>query len=78
MIASNFRSIYKKIMEQDSSIWSVITYFKKLKDTMGGFDHIVLYDKADMPSTIIYMPAGMRYNLLRYGDIIFLDSQAIQ
>ena len=45
---------------------------------MDGFDYRELYDQKGIPTAIMYITAGMRYNLLRYGDIMFLDSQKRQ
>ena len=65
-------------MESDTSTWTAIAFLKELKVTMDGFDYRVLYNKKGVPIAIMYMTPGMRYNLLRYGDIMFLDSQKRQ
>ena len=71
MIATNFQNIYKKIMESDTSTWSAIAFLKELKDTMDGFDYRVLYNKKGISIAIMYMTPVMRYNILRYGDVMF-------
>ena len=50
----------------------------KLRDTIGGFYYISLYNKTGIPTAVMYMTAIMRYNLLRYGNIILIDSQKKQ
>ena len=67
--------MYAKVMEQDSNTWSAIQFLKECKDTVEGFDYRVLYSAQGVPTALLYMTARMRYSLLRYGNIIFLDGQ---
>ncbi len=67
--------MYAKVMEQDSNTWSAIQFLKECKDTVEGFDYRVLYSAQGVPTALLYMTARMRYCLLRYGNIMFLDGQ---
>ena len=75
IIQTNFREVYGKIMKEDSNTWSAIQFLKTCKDTIHGFDYRVLYSKTGLPTAVMYMTSRLRYNLLRYGNIMFIDWQ---
>ena len=72
---NNLNDMYAKVMEQDSNTWSAIQSLKDCKNTVEGFDYRVLYSEHGAPTALLYMTARMRYCLLRYGSIMFLDGQ---
>ena len=45
------------------------------KETISGFDYRVLRGRKGNPIALLYMTSRMRYNLLRYGDVMFIDAQ---
>ena len=74
----NYQSMYEQILHNDSNSWKAISYLEKLKLQMTGFDFKIHYNKDDLPDAIVYMTHGMRRNLIRFGDVLFLDSQKRQ
>ena len=58
-----------------SNVWSTLQYLKQCKDTISGFDYRILKGKRGNPTALLYMTSRMRYNLIRFGDIIFIDGQ---
>ena len=48
---------------------------KECKESITGFDYRIQYSANGRPTGLLYMTSRMRYNLLRYGNIIFLDGQ---
>ena len=75
LIHTNLSKMYAKIMQEDNNTWSAISFLKTCKATIPGFDYRVLYSKVGIPTALLYMTSRMRYNLLRYGNILFLDGQ---
>ena len=55
--------------------WSALKFLRECKDTIPGFDFWILKGKAGNPTELLYMTSRMRYNLLRYGNIMFIDGQ---
>ena len=75
MVRTNLNTMYGKIMENDSKVWSALQFLTKCKETINGFDYRILRGKAGNPTAILYMTSRMRYNLIRYGNIMFIDGQ---
>ena len=71
-VRANLNNIYAK---NNGNIQSVLQFLKKYKENISGFDYRTLKGKAGNPTAILYMTSCMRYNLLRYGNIIFIDCQ---
>ena len=74
-VQTNFRAMYDSIMQNDSNTWSDIEFLKKCKGSISGFDYRILKSKTGLPTAIMYMTSRMRYNLLRYGNVMFIDGQ---
>ena len=72
---TNLNGMFSTIMREDTNTWSAISFLKNCKETIHGFDYRVLYSTGGIPTAILYMTSRMRYNLLRYGNIMFLDGQ---
>ena len=75
VVQTNFRAMYGSIMQNDSNTWSAIQFLKKCKESISGFDYRILRSKTGLPTAIMYMTSRMRYNLLRYGNVMFIDGQ---
>jgi len=75
LVRVNLNEMYGKIMQNDSNIWSALQFLTSCKETIPGFDYRVLKAKAGNPTALLYMTSRMRYNLIRYGNIMFLDGQ---
>ena len=74
-VRANLNDMYRKVMENDSNTWSALQFLNQCKKTINGFDFRILRGKAGNPTALLYMTSRMRYNLIRYGNIIFLDAQ---
>ena len=75
IVKTNLSELYTKIMKNDSRVWSALQFLLECKNTIDGFDFRVLRSKNGKPTAILYMTARMRYNLLRFGNIFFIDGQ---
>ena len=62
-------------MESDSNVWTALQFLTQCKETVEGFDFRILKSRNGRPTALLYMTARMRYNLIRFGDIIFIDGQ---
>ena len=75
LVRTNLNAIYGKIMENDHNVWSALKFLKECKETIPGFDFRILRGKAGNPTALLYMTSRMRYNLIRFGNIMFIDAQ---
>ena len=75
LIRTNLNVMYGKIMANDSNIWSALQFLTRCKETINGFDFRILRGRAGNPTALLYMTSRMRYNLLRFGNIMFIDGQ---
>ena len=75
LVRSNLNDMYSRIMQSDSNVWSALQFLSTCKRTIPGFDYRVSRGNTGNPTALLYMTSRMRYNLLRYGNIIFIDGQ---
>ena len=62
-------------MVNDDATWTALSYLQECKNTLPDFDYQIHYGLDGLPDCIMYITSEMRSNLLRYGDIFFLDAQ---
>jgi hypothetical protein len=74
MFAKNFKLLLQKTMQDDGTTWEAIAYLRTLTNEVVGFGYRVKYDSIGRPEAICWMLPHMRTNLLRYGNVLFLDS----
>jgi hypothetical protein len=74
IFAKNFKVLLRKTMQEDGNTWEALKYLRTLKEEVAGFDFRIQYDPKGRPIAICWMLPHMRTNLLRYGDVIFLDT----
>jgi hypothetical protein len=74
IFAKNFKGLLQKTMQEGGDTWIAMRYFKALKEEVPGFDFRFKYDEDGRPTAICWMLPHMRTNLLRYGDVLFLDA----
>jgi hypothetical protein len=74
MFAKNFKHLLQKTMQDDCTTWEAIAYLRHLSKEVDGFGYRVKYDLKGRPEAICWMLPHMRLNLIRYGDVLFLDS----
>ena len=67
--------MYNENVSSDATLWKLISFSKKCKRDLPGFDFDVHYSEDRYPDAIMFMTAEMKRNLIRYGDIMFLDAQ---
>ena len=78
MLRANFNEMFGKIMKEDQLTWTAIQFLRKFKTEVDGFDYRLSYGLDGKPTAVIYMTPRMRYNLVRHGNIMFLDSKKRQ
>ena len=71
----SYQTMYEQILHNDSHNGKVVSYLEKMKLDMASFDFKIYYNKDDLPDAIVFTTHGMRRNLIRFGDVLFLDSQ---
>eukprot|EP00978_Attheya_sp_CCMP212_P038429 scaffold190503_cov58-Attheya_sp.AAC.2 len=74
----NLSSLLHKVMQEDSCTWDTIRYLEEMKSTSSSFDYHIKYDHAGRPEAVYWMTSEMRQDLIRFGNILFLDSQKCQ
>jgi hypothetical protein len=74
IFAKNFKGLLQKTLQEGGDTWVAMRYFKALKKEVPGFDFRFKYDDMGRPTAICWMLPHMRTNLLRYGDVFFLDA----
>ena len=67
--------MYFKIIQSDCNTWSALKLLRECKSTVHGFDYRIAYSNEGRPTALLYMTSRMRYNLIRYGNIFFIDGQ---
>ena len=70
--------MYKSLIQEHSNTWKTLSYLKKCKDRLPGFDFRVQYSQSGKPIGIMYMTKSMRQSLLCYAQVSFLDAQKRQ
>ena len=75
LVRTNLNTMYGKVMQTDNKVWSALLFLRKCKESISGFDFRILRSSAGNPTAILYMTSRMRYNLIRYGNIMFIDGQ---
>jgi hypothetical protein len=74
IFAKNFKALLQKTMQDGGDTWEALKYLRTLKEEVPGFDFRIQYDPKGRPTAICWMLPHMRTNLLRYGDVLFLDT----
>ena len=77
-VVSNFQQIYSNIMKSGTHTWKALLYLNKLKSQCNGFDYRMHFDADGIPDGIVWMSLRMRKLLLRFRDILSLDTQKRQ
>ena len=77
-VINNIHSIYANILQSGSSSWKALAFLRKMKHEEDGFDYRIHFNEEHVPDGIVWTTKQMKENLIRYGDILFLDSQKRQ
>ena len=78
MQKQNLTALLRKVMQEDSSTWDALRFLDQMKSTNPGFDYRIKYDPFGRPEGVCWMLPEMRSDLLRFGNLLFLDSQKRQ
>jgi hypothetical protein len=78
MQKQNLTDLLRKVMQEGSSTWDSLRFLQELKKSNPGFDYRVNYNDYGRPEGVCWMLPEMRSDLLRFGNILFLDSQKRQ
>ena len=70
----NFNELFRKVIQQDNKTWEALALLKELKQTVSGYYYRFNLDENNFHDAIIFMTPTMRYNLSRFGSLIFLDT----
>ena len=76
----NLTKLLRNAMQhaKDAGTWDAHAFLENLRETEPGFDFCLHRDENNNPNGICWMLPQMRSDLLRYGNILFLDSQKKQ
>jgi hypothetical protein len=74
IFAKNFKALLQKTMQDGGDTWEALKDLRTLKEEVPGFDFRIQYDPKGRPTAICWMLPHMHTNLLRYGDVLFLDT----
>ena len=75
LIRSNLLSDLRNVMQSGSTAWHALGFFKKMKSLEPGLSYRLRVDDEGLPDAIMWMSPQMKTNLIRYGEILFLDAQ---
>ena len=62
-------------MQEGDNYWDAKTYLKEVQVLNKNLDFRVKYDTQNRPEAICWILPEMHNDLLRYGDVLFLDAQ---
>ena len=68
----------RTVIQEDAGTWKAIGYLRELQKIIPGTDFRVRYDISNLPDVIGWMTPFMKQNLIRYGDVLCLDTQKRQ
>jgi hypothetical protein len=77
-LAMIVKDILRSSYRESGSHWRVEKLLSGCKETMSGFDYRVAYNPDGAPTGVVWMTKEMRVAWLRYGNLVFLDSQKRQ
>ena len=78
IVTTNLKILFMKIMQEKSNTWTAIRYLEEQQKQIPGFVYSITKDDDGKPCGIMYMTPRMRQNLIRFGDLLFLDAQQRQ
>lgn len=67
-----------KVMQEGGTTWDCIRFLDNLKATNEGFDYRIKQSNEGRPCALCWITTEMRKDLIRFGHILFLDSQKRQ
>ena len=77
-VINNIQSIYANIMQSGTSSWKALAFLRMMKSEEEGFDYRIHFNEEHVPDGIVWVTKEMKANLLRFGDVMFLDAQKRQ
>lgn len=74
----NLMAMLLKVMQEGGTTWDCIRFLDTLKEENPGFSYTIKTSLEGRPCALAWMTAEMKKDLIRFGDILFLDSQKRQ
>ena len=74
----NYTSMLRRCMQEGGSTWVALKFLDELKVTLPGFDYRMNRTVDGYPEGIVWMTPEMKKNIIRYGQVLFLDGQKRQ
>jgi hypothetical protein len=65
-------------MQSGTSPWKVLAFLRMIKSEEEGFYYRIHFNEEHVPDGIVRVIKEMKINLLRFGDVMFLDVQKHQ
>ena len=78
LVTQNIKKMFRKIIQEDTKSWSALRLLEAKQRKIPGFVFSILKNKQGKPCALMYMTPRMRQNIIRFGDIFFLDAQQRQ
>lgn len=74
----NLTDMLREVMQNDSSTWQALQFLENAKKASPGFDFEVCREESGKPIALCWMSSQMKSDLLRFGNVLFLDAQKRQ
>eukprot|EP00957_Ditylum_brightwellii_P195519 14897726-Ditylum_brightwellii.AAC.1 len=62
-------------MQEDGSYWDALRFLDMVKEKNPNMVYLVKFSKEKKPQAIMWILPEMREDIVRFGDIMFLDAQ---
>lgn len=70
----NLSEMLRRVLQEGGDIWDAIAFLEQVKDSNPGTFYRVKYDQRQRPEAICWILPEMRQDLIRYGNVLFLDA----
>jgi hypothetical protein len=78
VVANNYKQLLSRVMQESSAPWKVRKFLEECQSNTPGFAYIISTDCDGKPSCITWTTPRMRRDIIRFGDVLFLDAQMRQ
>ena len=75
LVRINYLSVLRDVMQNGTTTWHALGFLRKMQSIQPGLSYRLRYDENQLPDAIMWMTPDMKNNLIRYGDVMFLDAQ---
>ena len=78
VISNNYIQLLRRVMQETSAPWKVRKYLEQAALNTPGFSYRILTNEEGKPTCITWTTPRMRRDIIRFGDVLFLDAQMRQ